>query len=251
MAKYDNRFMLGSTKKATTFYQAYHIPTLHALPRWIGVLEPQICKDLFKITSKADQKLLAGIQNLFGNEENTQGIYRYDRFLPDEEFFFDQWGKISCFIRRTGQYLNWRYFDIPMHNYHCIRCNDEQFVIYRIESIMHHDETLIRIIEWNVTGAAAKKALAFLIEEGKKVGSVLIDFFCTASEIGEELIQYGFFKEKDLVTPIPYLFRPIVYNQIIDRSVAIDLPPHRKPKSFDFGEWYITRGDSDLDRIKL
>ena len=94
------------------------------------------------------------------------------------------------------------------------------------------------------------ETLAFLIKEGKKNGSVLIDFYCTAKEIGEELIQYGFFPDTVLSTPVPHLFRPIYYNGE-GMSVAIDLPPHRKPKSLDFGEWYITKGDSDFDRIKL
>ena len=39
------------------------------------------------------------------------------------------------------------------------------------------------------------------------------------------------------------------YKKSID--VAIDIPPHREKRTLNFDEWYITKGDSDMDRIKL
>ena len=115
---------------------------------------------------------------------------------------------------------------------------------------MNYKETVIRILEWNIEEKVAKNALSYLVQQGKKEKSIMIDFHCTAKEIGKELTKFGFFSEKVLATSIPYLFRPIHYkNQGF--SIAIDFPPHRRPRSFDFNEWYITKGDSDIDRIKL
>jgi len=250
MGEYDYRFMIGTTQKSNSIYETLNIPILKAIPRWIAIIEPAICIDLFKISYKADQKVMTRMQDLSIEQENIEGMFHSTGFLPEEEFFINQWKQVSSYIRRTGKYLNWRYFDIPRHTYRCIRYDQEQFLIYRIEPIMHHQETVIRILEWNITARTAKKALAYLIREGKKAGSILIDFHCTANEVGKELTQCGFFSDQVLSTSIPSLFRPIYYkDQGI--SAAIDFPPHRRSKSFDFNEWYITKGDGDIDRVKL
>ena len=58
----------------------------------------------------------------------------------------------------------------------------------------------------------------------------------------------GFLPETALVTPIPNQFRPT--NRTGEFRLAIDVPPHGRTRSFTFTEWYITKGDSDIDRAK-
>ena len=114
---------------------------------------------------------------------------------------------------------------------------------------MHQKVTVIRIVDWSFKGEWASKALSLIISKGNKAESVLIDFFCTSEEIGGELEKCGFLSDDNLDSKIPYLFRPIFFADGI--RLALDLPPHRKLKSFNFNEWYVPKGDSDIDRVKL
>ena len=91
--------------------------------------------------------------------------------------------------------------------------------------------------------------LVYILRDGESDGVILIDFICTATEIGNELVKYGFLPDNALRSQIPYRFRPIHYTDGI--QVGIDMPPHRKKRTINFNEWYITKGDGDIDRVKL
>ncbi len=67
--------------------------------------------------------------------------------------------------------------------------------------------------------------------------------------MGASLEKLGFLPSSALSSQIPDLFRPTNYSGGI--AVAIDMPPHREERKLDFGQWYITKGDSDVDRVKL
>ena len=249
MTDYDNRFLIGLTEQSTSIYQMYQIPLLKAIPRWLAIINPERVIQLFNIVDKNDRQLIINGYELFRKNVDTFGIYQCERFDPEEEFLLNEWTSIKGYCRRTGKYLNWRYIDIPRHNYQVIRGDNKQFAVYRIERIKDHSESVVRIVEWNFKYEWAQRALAYIRQESDCRKAILFDFFCTANELGSELSSLGFIQEATLSTRIPYLFRPICHTDGI--SLAIDMPPHRVNRSIDFNEWYITKGDSDIDRIKL
>jgi hypothetical protein len=252
MADFDYRFHIGLSGDSKAVYAMYRIPLLNEMPRWVGVLDPQTAADLFEITDSVSvTPLRESAESLlrFGISVPDGEVSVCGRFNDGEEFFFDSWPGITGHVRRTGSYLNWRYADIPFHDYRMVRDGSGGFGVYRVETIMGTEHRVMRILEWNFKGASADYAMAFLVREGRNEGAVIMDFFCTASFVGEELTRLGFFNENMTAPKIPYLFRPLFRTEGI--SLAIDLPPHRRARTLDFDQWYITKGDSDIDRMKL
>ncbi len=250
MEDYDNRFLIGLTSDSVRIYEAYKIPVLMQMPRWVGIIDPEKVSSYFRFRGESDFQKLNDFSLRLMRHEDAAGIWHCARLEPEEEFHWNYYPRVRGYVRRTGRYLNWRYIDIPNHNYRVIKGASGQFAVYRIEKIRGLEDSVIRIMEWNFLGEWAAKALAAILQKGIHSRAILIDFFCTAQEIGSELVKLGLVPSTSFQgESIPYLFRPIYYTD--DIRLAIDMPPHREERHVDFGEWYITKGDSDLDRVKL
>lgn len=249
MGQYDYRFHIGASEQAIQIHQMSRVPVLERFPRWVGVIAPQAVIDLFQITLPSDRQTITAAAQRLTAHKSSVGVEKCARFLPDEEFLLDHWPTVEGYCRRTGCYLNWRYLDIPKHNYQAI-CNERgQCAVYRIEPVTGYSESALRILEWTFDRAAGPTAMAALLEEAQLHNTILMDFFCTAEEIGAAFGDMGFLAQDSLAQTIPYLFRPIHPHPGI--ALAVDLPPHRKKRSFNFDRWYFSKGDSDIDRIKL
>jgi hypothetical protein len=151
-------------------------------------------------------------------------------------------------VRRTGRYLNWRYLDIPKHDYRVIR-TERGLGVYRLETIMGTDAGVVRILEWTFGTDEAAGALATIMADAEPRNPILVDCHCTHPAVGASLRPLGFVPQSATKTPMPDLFRPTYRSG--GYAVAIDLPPHRARRTVDFDRWYITIGDSDIDRVKL
>lgn len=247
--RYDNVFHLGCTADSEAIFKVYRIP-MGFLERWVAVIDSGKIEKVFNIEDETCKEQLKKSSKIINSKtSSSENVFLCDRFEDNEEFHFDKWKSIRSYIRRTGKYLNWRYVAIPRHNYKIIRADGGQFAVYRIEQIKDQSESVVRILEWNFFGKSAKDALAFIVDEAKTQKGILVDFLSTATEIGKSLEEIGFFKVEENNKEIPYLFRPIYFTS--DILLAIDLPPHRSIRDLNFSEWYITKGDSDMDRIKL
>ena len=250
MSLYDHRFMSGVSADAVRVYEQYRIPILSEMPRSVGIIDHAKFAARFEIQANDSlERMLAGSIVLNGLVDVT-GIQHLDRFDPNAEFRFDRWSAVKGCGRRTGAYLNWRYFQIPRHNYRAISGEGGQFAVYRIETIKGFEESVIRILEWNFSGVWAERAIGAILQAGRRSGAIMVDFFCTAREILKDMERLGFIPDSLFKEPtIPYLFRPLFRADSI--RVAIDIPSHRKTRDGAFDSWYITSGDSDIDRIKL
>ena len=249
LTEYNFTVLVGLSSISQQIFGALGFQLQRRMPRWVGILQPEFVCSLSSISNPFDQGVIVESHKRLMDHQDTTGIYHCDRFNPDDEFLLDQWPEIRNYCRRTGAYLNWRYVDIPHHNYRIIRCPQNQFGVYRIESIMGYEAKVVRVIEWTFKGDWISKALAIILQDVFNCGGVLIDFFCTAESLGRELIEFGFIPESALNSRIPYLFRPLHLSDGI--CTAIDMPPHQRPQQINFNEWYITKGDSDIDRVKL
>jgi len=250
MSLYDHRLIAGITLVARRVYEQYRIPILDEMPRCFGIIDPAMCATRFDIRDDESLERLSASSTIINRHGDASGIEHHRRFDPDADFRFDAWSSVTQYVRRTGAYLNWRYFDIPRHDYEAISDGRGQFAVYRIERIKGFEESVVRILEWNFTAGWAERAIAAILQVGKRSGAILIDFFCTAEEILTELEGLGFARSNSFKnSTIPYLFRPIFHTEGI--RLAVDLPPHRRPRDGAFDSWYITKGDTDIDRIKI
>jgi len=114
---------------------------------------------------------------------------------------------------------------------------------------MGKDASVIRLLEWTFDAHETGAALATVLADAADRDPILIDFHGTFLAIGSMLESFGFVRQEATEQKMPDLFRPTFHSG--GYAVAIDLPPHRMARSVDFHSWYITAGDSDIDRVKL
>ena len=248
--KFDNRFYIGLSDASIDIYNRLNVPLLDKMPRRIGIIDSEKVFALFSLTGDSTLNTLLKSEEMLSKFRDSTDISPVGRFSDTDEFRFEDQPTVKGYVRRSGKFLNWRYFDIPGHNYKAITGPGNMFAVYRIENIMDKKESVLKIIDWNFNGESAKNALSFILKESMKSDIIMIDFFCTNSGTNEFFDSHGFFDEGSISENIPFLFRPLNFNTG-GISLAIDIPPHMKKRNIDFSEWYISRGDGDIDRIKL
>jgi hypothetical protein len=244
----DNRFLLRLNDVSGAIVKLLRVPFLPAIPRWWAALEPERAAELFGLVSDADRAVLRRSAARFRTNAAPPSGEFVRRLDAADEFLLAGQSGVTGYVRRTGRYLNWRYVDIPRHNYRIIR-TDRAFCVYRIETVMGTDAGVIRVLEWTFNSEDTPGAIARIMEQASSRNPVLIDFHCTCESIAAPLEALGFVAQSATLQAMPDMFRPT--NRSGGYAVAIDLPPHRSRRSINFEQWYVTAGDSDIDRVKL
>jgi len=242
----DNRFIIRFNDNTARVFSLLKVPMVAALPRWWAAIDAEACLDLFKFGKQDARVILQSAGDL--PTSGGGGEQEIAQFDPSDDFSISHYGRDIARAKRTGHYLNWRYFDIPRHNYRAIR-SAGQFAIFRVEPVMGSSVSVIRILEWTFDAALTPRALASIMNVAKDRRPILMDFHCSCEPIGRSIEHFGFVRQDATTKPMPDLFRPTNYSG--GNAIAIDLPPHRSERLIDFTNWYITSGDSDVDRIKL
>jgi hypothetical protein len=240
--QYGTVFVSGITEKALQIYKLKEVPVIERTPRWIGILDRNLCRSVLGGTEEFWQQFTQ-VSFLPGKE-----VFFADRFDDHEEFFLEELLNVRGYCRRTGKFLNWRFKDIPNHNYQLIRSHNGQYGVFRIEKIKGFDQAVTRIIEWTFDGRLSKEALGLICETSRLEKSIMIDFFSTALQPGRFLEQCGFLAEKDVGFSVPRLFRPLKLSSGISFGIDRSLG---SPSNRMFADWYITNADNDSERIKL
>ena len=245
---FDNRLITRFSDVTGEILAAFRIPYLQSMPRWWAAVDGRRVGSVCGLDEPGDREVLAGSQAALGRIGRGAWFDFVDRLDDDEEFGWSHLPGVVNGCRRSGRYLNWRYFAIPRHNYRMMR-SDRAFAVYRVEPIMHHDGSVVRIVEWTFGDRDGEAALATLLADTAAQDPILIDFHATARCIGRSLEPLGFVPQAATRKPMPDLFRPL--NHSGGYQAAVDLPPHRTKRTVDFDTWYITLGDSDVERVKL
>ena len=245
------RLMLGTTVEADRFYAAMQIPRLAAMPRWVAFPNPARACEIVGIASAQDvarvhtchEELSRALGAPPGSTTWSDELAA-ERYRPPPEY-----GAVNGIVRSRA-WLDWRYRKIPGHCYMSMTSDTGELVVYRTEQIAGRPDSVVRIVEWMVTERHAASALAEILRRTRADRILLIDFSCASPAVAAGLVRSGF-APIDEFTPgiVPALFRPLHAGHPI--SLALDFPPHRAARTVRWEEWYITRGDADLDRRKL
>ena len=249
LTKNDNILQFGMSKEAKIIYSLLKMPILETLPRVVAVINPKEVLKLCNVKGKIAKLIIRQSAQKIASFSQANRIKEITRFKEEDAIDLTPWKSIKNHIVKDATYLNRRYFDIPFHDYRVFHNGYQgQFVVWRSESVMYYPFSIIRILEWSIK-EKVPEALSAILMAAAKDNPILFEFFCTSMEIRNELLDYGFIDPKTLEPDrIPHQFRPINHGD--DICIGIDLPPHRKERKVDFNEWYITKGDGDMDRKK-
>lgn len=161
--------------------------------------------------------------------------------------------KYPITVKRTKEYLNWRYITHPLLKYHCFLTRGEggrirSLLVIRIEEVENYKiGRIVDFISDDFTETITLvKGIGFCREKGVDV----VDFFCTGNFHLQSLLNAGFEKaDRAPLSLVPIVFNPIDrMRKLINYSYKFFDVGIAGEKHHDVDDWYITKGDADGDR---
>lgn len=252
METYHPRIYVGMVPISVRFTKTLGMAVQERMPRWVAALDPERVLSITEDGGNISVLLQDSSRRLATLVADDSSIREVDGFQSDFEvspsLFYPE---ISSFVRRQGSFLNWRYMQMPRHDYRALTDDKSgSLVVFRIEAIKDRDVAVLRIVEWIVHPRRVEAMLGWLVDVARQAGVILMDFFCSSRLIGSPLEGAGFIDEARLDYTVPAYFRPL-WNPPRGNAVAVDFLPLREKKIINFDHWYIVRGDGDTDRVKL
>lgn len=241
--KFDICFMLDITPEAENIYRKMKWKIMDEFKYCIAVMDATLIIDVLNLENVTDQNKARESESLLrklslggGNVElaNCSELNSLDFSSTD-----------SNGLVKDEAWLIWRYSQIPRHNYQVLYLKND-FVIFRTETIkgIISKVKVLHILEWKIESGHGS-FMKSLLEICARDNIIMMDFVCSNQKFVEKLEEYGFIDSEKLTVPIPRLFRPICIKDGIKWAVT------SKYENMDYSSILLTKGNSDLDRIKL
>lgn len=241
-APFDYRLFYRCSEHSRPLFDRLGMPRF-LLPRLIGVIDTVAAESLFPGARPTA---------LTPPEAGDPSRGRSTTAPSREGLSFGQWPAIRTHLRLDNDYLRWRYVDIPGTDYRFLTCNGAapgEGAVYRVEQILGHPYSVLRLQEWTFGPERGRDALACLLTEAARLRVVLIDFFCLADPLIAWFRKQGFGLQTDpALSPITWWFRPLHPAPRPAMETVIDGPGLRHSGETAFGSWYLTGGNGDMDR---
>ncbi|TSC89648.1 MAG: Uncharacterized protein G01um10143_138 [Parcubacteria group bacterium Gr01-1014_3] len=185
-----------------------------------------------------------------------------DRFENEMDQF---WSRIKSrypiTIERSSLYMNWRYADCPLVNYHILYAKKNNEIvacaIIRIDEIVEGAERspigvrVGRIIDLFGLAEADEEILRAVIDFCKEQNVAFIDFFYTGRFYDKALSAVGFVdSDQPPYASIPTLLNPIDRIKRTKNNFAFRLMNQnfKDSRIDDLDNWFSTKGNGDQDR---
>lgn len=217
-------------------------------------------KRYFKILSSEKCSILAQKKITIDHPSNNTNLnnqnFKFEKIDQFNQDINDFWNKVKdkypiC-VNRSQEYLNWRYSDYPILKYHIFLVRKDEdiraFIILRIEEL--DDFKIGRIIDFISFDDAEDFTLRSIIKYCKDNNFDLLDFIFTGNFHLTTLKNLKFKHSiEEPYSSIPLVFNPIQRERKMGnftfKIVKDDLKDDRIN---DFNNWYLTKGDGDMDR---
>jgi hypothetical protein len=244
-ARADLTMLLGCSRESYALVSLARMKVLPEIPRLIAIIDPSGCKDLFGDTAK----FLEVSQTRLPNEFAGAGFIEIDRFPAGFVTQIAETQNVKAMVVRDANYLNWRYKNIPRHNYRILLAGENNYVVFRIEQVMGFQHWVMRIVELNVKPEFISLAVGSLIAICRENKAIMMDFFSTNAALNRNLSRAGFRYGDEYKSVIPRYFRPMFFGDDEVRC-GIFFSESVLSGPIDYPEWYVTSGDADNDRVK-
>ncbi|MBI2024690.1 MAG: hypothetical protein HYT03_01175 [Candidatus Harrisonbacteria bacterium] len=192
-------------------------------------------------------------------------IVRHWRWEPVEKFnenFDIFWEKVKnrypITIKRSSQYLNWRYVDTNLMKYQIFAAVGSDgisgFAVFRTENVYRDNQAIGvkigRLVDFVADAAAERFILGKVIEYGRQSGWDGLDYFFSGQNRIESLEDLGFFDGDSAgYASIPILFHPISTKRMhLNFAIKLINPELTKQPADKLYNWYTTKSDGDQDR---
>ena len=169
-----------------------------------------------------------------------------------EKFWSNVKNRFPITVNRSKEYLNWRYLDHPMIDYHFMEFtvddNLRGFAVIRFED-NNKEVKAARLVDLVCEKNHDVDILNHIISYCS--GKVdFVDFFCTGKFYDTGLKKTGFFNNNIEEIKIPTVFNPIDFNRRQNINFFFN-NNNKKQNNIDLeniNNWYLVKSDSDQDR---
>lgn len=216
------------------------------LNRYVGILDKN------RLESYVGNK----IQKKQVQLENKSKL-RFDKIKCLDDSYGIFWEKVKgrypITTNRTRPYLQWRYLDHPLVQYHFMLLKkDDEILGYAVLRFEDNNKELkaVRIVDMIVFENYDCEMIQQIANYCKdKVD--FIDFFCTGNFYKTSFEKNGFFNNLIEDMRIPTVFNPIDLNRRPDINFFYkqsSLDSSYNESLNEINNWYFVKGDSDQDR---
>jgi len=244
------------SKFAEPIYRGLDFNYLKLMERLLFVIDPEQVLSLMKDPTPADERLIRELAARSRRAETAEsGVEPDDGFPPDvDEFIRRVKPPRVLMAARDRAYLEWRYGDHPMIEYHpfVVRCGGrvEGLAVARIELVRGRSERVGRLLEWFASDRGRPELAARVLGFFRARSCGFVDFFCTSARFATDLKDLGFACESENPqVVVPYLFQPLDHARRGTNFVAWNsLEGKAAEIAWDLERWLVTKGDNDQDR---
>ena len=215
------------------------------LNRYIAILNKKRINDF---TAKNLEK--NEIKNFSIKKEQIQRTQTLDDDYDD--FWNTVKERFPITVNRTKEYLEWRYLNHPLIDYHFLSLKDENklkgFAVIRFEN-SNNDLKAARLVDLvcyeDYDSIILKNIVNYCRDK-----SDFLDFFCTGMFYKKALEEIGFFNNTEAGIKIPAVFNPIDFSRREDINFFYNY--HKEDKKNNIlnnkNNWFFVKADSDQDR---
>ncbi len=238
---------LNSSKIGTPFFQSLGWGFRDSIPRYLCVFDRDTCA---AISSTEGASKLVDLLFNPSCEQQKPHLLGIADYAPR----WDLYPQMLFGIKRSGDYLRWRYIEHPVFTYYLLISGDGSrpaVCVYRLEKAYGTTEVLVgRILDFffpdDMEGIAeGTNLLRFALEKLKAVGCAFTEFYCTNNVFGQILLNMGGGVEPTGLCVLPSRLTPI---QVLRHDINLTFSsPQGWPVPTD-DRLYFTRSDVDGDQ---
>jgi hypothetical protein len=239
--QFDLTLNIGPNAEASTVLTKMGWADFGFLTRFVAVFD------------KAAVETLVGVEGWRWSVEATKATYGnakiIERFGADSTKLWDEFASSGLRgVRRSAEYLNWRYLSHPTFDYRAIGIERggalRGYAIYRIEQVRDLPFRVGRVMEMVSSPEVAEDLLASVIAAARREQLAFVDYFCSQLPNPDLFIRCGFLSgEQNETQQVPMLFQPLDRRRSGIRFMA-----YRKKDLLRDPRWFVTKGDGDQDR---
>jgi hypothetical protein len=261
---------LGTTPTSTKLLSALRFEEIGALPRWIGVVDvlqtarllaecnEGVSLDAAVCTSQGYRAQIAVGSSVAGDGAVDVVPWRDEFAAGWDRCWTEQVAGTMVGTSRDARFVCWRYARHPRFRYEirlATRCSDGSIIgmaVFRPEQVRGRSETVLRLVEFLATPAAATALAHAVLQAARQLGVAYADFYCSSAVAARGLEDVGFKLEHTTEDQpaFPTRLQPLEKGRFAMTGL-LRLPSGMRGQLNSFvraGRLYVTKSDGDQDR---
>jgi hypothetical protein len=241
--EYPNHCVLGISQDSQRIFERIGGVIDYSVPRLCYVLEDEALNRLLPGTELGE---VMEKQELKGGR-----FFRVSRSDERLEVSWDRYAQeVSLGVRRSLEFLRWRYFDHPFFEYHTISAREDYtgFAVLRVEKVLGEPYCVVRMVDFvpPENDEEFRCLICGVVGFAESHEAVLVDFFGTHRPTNKRIENMGWLGAKTISSlKIPRLFQPLEHREDDAMKLVVVWEGFGEE---ELEKAHFTKADGDQDR---